>query len=299
MSLDPKSLELFVRVASVGAIGKAGAELGLSSTAATQRIQSLEAVTGIQLFHRTTRTVSLTSDGEDFLEHAKRILESVEEALSAAQKEPRALKGDLRVASSASFGRKHIAPYLSEFLDAHPDLSVQLSLTDSVVDIVGGGFDLSIRLGELVSSSLMVRKLVSSPRIVVASPSYLEKVKTPKLAEDLCEMNCLMRGGVRSWTFRGPGGATRDYNVSGNFSCDSAEAITEAAKTGLGIARKCEWEVREELESGRLVQLLEDYTVMPEWNVFAIRSPSRFVPARVSVFTNFLKHKLRSDSAFT
>lgn len=295
MTLDLKSLELFVRVAAAGAIGKAGAEFGLSRTAATQRIQALEADVGVQLFHRTTRTLSLTGDGESFLEHAKRILEDVEEALSDTQKDPRAMKGELRIASSASFGRKHIAPYVSDFLAAHPCLSLQLSLSDSVVDLVNGGFDLSIRLGELAPSSLKVRRLASSPRIIVAAPSYIASNELPKNPADLAAHNCLMRGDVRAWKLRAPDGSIQDYKAVGNFASDSAEAITEAALTGLGVARKCKWEITEQLDAGTLVQILKDYTVMPEWSVFAVRSPSHHLPARVRAFTDFLKERLRSE----
>lgn len=192
MALDLKSLELFIRVAAIGALGKAGSELGLSKTAATHRIQSLESELGVQLLHRTTRTLSLTSDGETFLGHALRIIENVEEALSDAQKDPRALSGELRVASSASFGRQHIAPYVAEFLETHHGISLQLSLSDAVIDLVNGGFDLSIRLGELAPSSLKARRLAASPRITVAAPSYLARHKAPEAPEQLSEHNCLM-----------------------------------------------------------------------------------------------------------
>ena len=295
MALDLKSVELFVRVASVGAIGKAGEEFGLSRTAATQRIQALETDVGVQLFHRTTRKLSLTGDGETFLEHAKRILESVDEALSDTQKNPGAIKGELRVASSSSFGRKHIAPYVSEFLAAHPNLSIQLNLSDSIVDIVGSSFDLSIRLGELAPSSLKARRLASSPRIIVAAPSYLSGTEVPRQPMDLIAHNCLMRGDVRTWRLSTANGSIKDYKVAGNFASDSAEAITEATLSGLGIARKCKWEIREHLDAGTLVQVLEDCTVMPEWSVFAVRSPSRLVPAKVKLFTEFLKTKLQSE----
>ena len=299
MSLDLKSLELFVRAAFLGAIGKAGAEVGLSRTAATQRIQSLETDVGVQLFHRTTRRLSLTSDGETFLGHAKRILDNVDEALSETQRDPRAIKGELRIASSASFGRRHIAPYVSEFLDEHPGVSIQLSLNDMVVDLVNGGFDLSIRLGELAPSSLKARRLAASPRIIVAAPAYLARQDLPNTPEELVKHNCLMRGDVRAWRLRGPDGKLRDYKATGNFASDSAEAITEAARTGLGIARKCKWEITEELESGALIQVFEEYTVMPEWSVFAVRSPSRHLPARVRAFIEFLREKLQSEPSLT
>ncbi|MEM7399275.1 MAG: LysR family transcriptional regulator [Pseudomonadota bacterium] len=299
MSLDIKSLDLFVRVADVGAIGKAGAEVGLSRTAATQRIQALEAELGVQLFHRTTRALSLTSDGETFLGHAKRIIESVEEALSDAQKDPRAINGELRIASSASFGRQHIAPHIAEFLDIHPGISIQLSLSDISIDLVNGGFDLSIRLGELAPSSLKARRLAASPRIIVAAPCYMARHKMPETPNDLSAHNCLMRGGVKAWKLLGPDGKVRDYKAMGNFDSDSAEAITEAAQTGLGIARKCKWEITEQLETGSLVQILDAYTIMPEWSVFAVRSPSRHLSARVRAFTDFLKAKFEADPSLS
>lgn len=295
MPLDVKSLELFVRIAALGAIGKAGAEVGLSRTAATQRIQALESDMGVQLFHRTTRTLSLTSDGETFLGHAKHILESVEEALSDAQGDPRAIGGELRIASSAAFGRQHIAPHLAEFLDEYPGITIQLSLSDLVVDLVNGGFDLSIRLGELAPSSLKARRLATSPRIIVAAPSYMSKYEMPETPNDLIAHNCLMRGTAKTWKLKGPDGKVQDYTAVGNFATDSAEAITEAVQTGLGIARKCKWEITEQLETGTLVQIFEDYTVMPEWSVFAVRSPSRHLPLRVRAFTDFLKKKYQSE----
>lgn len=294
MTLDLKSLELFVRVASVGAIGKAGAEFGLSATAATQRIQALESVVGAQLFHRTTRSVSLSSDGEVFLAHAKRIVAGVEDALSDVQCEPHAIKGELRIAGSASFGRKHIAPYLGEFLDRYPKVSIQLHLSDSVFDIIEHGYDLAIRLGELAPSTLKARRLASSPRVLVATPGYLARHGTPKLPADLKAHNCIAREEMRNWELITPEGSICQTRVSGNFSTNYAEAVTEATLTGLGIARKCQWEIAEHLDAGTLVTLLEGYRVAPEWNVFAVRSPSRQPPARVRVFSEFLEEKLQA-----
>ena len=292
MALDLRSMELFVRIAAVGAIGKAGAEFGLSRTAATQRIQALEDNVGVQLFHRTTRTVSLTSDGEIFLDHAKRIIENVEEALSDAHNDPRTIRGDLRIACPASFGKRHVAPYVAEFLETHPKVAVHLHLSDAVVDIVEQGFDMAIRLGELATSSLKARRLAASPRVVVATPGYIERHGAPEMPDDLKAHNCLMRGDVRSWKLTAPDGSAVDAKVSGNFTSDSAEAVTELALSGIGVARKCRWEIAEHLESGRLVTVLDDYTVAPVWSVFAVRSPSRLPPTRVRAFTDYLKGTL-------
>ena len=297
MSLDPKSLELFVRVVALGAIGKAGAELGLSRTAATQRIQDLETALGVQLLHRTTRTVSLSVDGEIFLGHARRILEDIEDTFSDLQNDPASVSGDLRVASSASFGRKHIAPYVAEFLGQYPKLSLQLHLSDSAFDIVENGFDLAIRLGELSPSTLKARRVGESARITVAAPSYIARNGAPSVPTDLRDHNCLIRSDVRTWTTRGPDGQIEDVKVSGNFNTNLAEAVTEAALSGIGIARKCRWEVVEYLEAGALTEVLPDYTVLPEWGIYAVRSPSRTPPPRVRAFTDFITDKFKSISA--
>ncbi|MEL6747085.1 MAG: LysR family transcriptional regulator [Pseudomonadota bacterium] len=297
MSLDLKSVELFVRIASVGAIGKAGAEFGLSPTAATQRVQALEKVLGIQLFHRSTRAVTLSAEGELFLGHANRIIAGVADAMADVQQDPHSLKGELRVASSASFGRQHLAPYVVEFLAHHPDLSVQLQLSDAKVDIIDQGFDLAIRLGELAPSALLARKLGRSPRVLVAAPSYLARHGHPRSPEELKDHHCLIRGDMRTWDFR-----TRDQNlvqikVSGKFTTNLAEAITEAAVAGLGIARKCKWEVADQIADGRLLVLCDDYALLPEWDVYAVRPPSRVQPQRVRVFVDFLEDKFSAVPA--
>lgn len=293
MSLDLKSLELFVRVATVGAIGKAGAELGLSRTAATERIQELETTVGAQLLHRTTRSVSLSVDGKAFLTRAKRILEDVDEAISELQSDPSTVTGELRVASSASFGRKFLAPYVAEFLQRYPKLSIQLHLSDTTFDIVENGFDLAVRLGNLSPSTLKARRVGESARIVVAAPSYLERHGRPKAPRDLRDHNCLIRSDVRTWTSRRPDGLVEDVKVSGNYTTNLAEAVTEAALSGVGIARKCKWEIAEFLETGELIELLSEHTVLPEWSIYMVRPPSRTPPSRVCAFTDFIAHRFQ------
>ncbi|MEM8813410.1 MAG: LysR substrate-binding domain-containing protein [Pseudomonadota bacterium] len=295
--MDMKSLELFVRIATAGAIGKAGKELGLSRTAATQRIQELEARVGAQLLHRTTRNVSLSGDGEIFLGHARRILDDVDAALSDLQTDRHSVTGELRVSSSASFGRKYLAPYVSEFLERYPKTSVNLHLSDTSFDIVENGFDMAIRLGEKKSSSLKIRQIGESPRIVVAAPSYLERYGTPQSLKDLRQHNCIIRSEMRIWVFRDLEGVTKDVKIGGRFSTNLAEAITEAALAGSGLARKCKWEISEHLRTGELVEVLADCTVLPEWGIYAVRPPSRIPSTRVRAFTDFMTGKFRGVTA--
>ncbi|MEM8652407.1 MAG: LysR substrate-binding domain-containing protein [Pseudomonadota bacterium] len=293
MSIDLKSLELFVRIANLGAIGKAGADLGLSRTAATDRLQELEASVGTQLFHRTTRAVSLSADGEIFLVHAKRILADIDEALSEMQDETPRLSGQLRIASSASFGRKFIVPLVAEFMSSFPRLSVQLNLSDTSFDIVKNGYDMSVRLGEGIGTNLKSRRIGESPRIFVASPSFIERFGAPSEVGELVNYNCIIRSDVRTWRVRNPDDKIEDIKVFGNFDANLAEAVTEAVLAGVGIARKCKWEITDHLESGELIQILEDYTVLPEWGIFALFPNTRKPPARVRAFADFMEHRFK------
>jgi DNA-binding transcriptional LysR family regulator len=146
-------------------------------------------------------------------------------------------------------------------------------------------------LGVPVSSTLQSRKLAPNPRIVVAAPSYIAWHGAPERPSDLHAHNCLTLGETRSWTMAASDGTVTETKVQGNFTTNYAEAVTEGVLSGIGIARKCQWEIAEHLEAGTLVPVLENYTILPEWNVFALRPPAQQAPARVRIFTDFLKSK--------
>ena len=291
MTFEPSTLKLFVRVATLAAFGKAGNEFGLSPTAATQRIQGLEAELGVKLFNRTTRAVALTADGEVFLGHAKRIIEAIEDARSDLSGGTKNIKGELRVASSASFGRRYVAPYIAEFLRTYPHVRIRLELSDSVVDIVEQGFDLALRIGTLASSTLVARRLVENPRLLVASPAYLESEGRPQRPDDLASHNCIVLADNRNWKLRDASGNLHDVRATGNFATNYGEVITEAALAGTGIALKSLWDIQHLLAEGSLLPVLEDYTVEPVWSLWAVRPPGQLVPARVRAFIDFMVMK--------
>ncbi|MEP3476794.1 MAG: LysR family transcriptional regulator [Hyphomicrobiales bacterium] len=292
MSLDIKSVEFFVRVAALGAIGKAGMEFGYSPTAASQRIQNLEQALGAKLLNRTTRSVSLTRDGELFLSHAKKIVADVEDAVTDLQGTGKIIKGELRVTASASFGRRYIAPYIGEFLKEHPEVSIQLELSDSMFDIVRHGFDLALRIGVLEPSSLLAKKIAESPRLLVASKEYVKEYGAPQKAEDLISHNCLLLGEIRTWQIKDKIGKVSEIKVSGNFATNYGEAITEAALSGIGIALKSKWDVLEQLKSGELVEILPNHKLEPEWGIWAVRPPGKLMSARVRIFIDYIETKL-------
>lgn len=282
-----------MRVATLGAFAKAGLEFGLSPTATTQRIKGLESELGVKLFNRTTRAVALTADGELFLAHAKRIIEGIEDARSDLSGGPGSIRGEIRVAGSASFGRRYIAPYVAEFLRAYPDVRVRLELSDGIVDIVEQGFDVAFRIGTLPSSSLIARKLVDNPRLLVASPAYLKRAGNPAKLKDLASHNCIVLGESRNWKLRDTAGKIHELRVSGNFVTNYGDVTTEAALAGAGIALKSLWDVRGFLENGSLVPVLNDYTVEPVWGLWVVRPPGDMVPARVRVFIEFMEVKFQ------
>jgi DNA-binding transcriptional LysR family regulator len=295
MDFDLKSLELFSRIATLGAFAKAGEEQQLSPTATSQRIQTLEKQIGIKLFHRTTRAISLTPDGENFLIHARRILESVEDAKHELARSGHVISGMIRVSASLSFAINHILPHLTEFLDLYPQIDIKLDLSDTVVDLVEQGYDLAIRVGTLASSSLIAKKLVDNPRVLVASPAYLARHPAPETPSDLKKHTCILLGENRLWSLIGPDGKKYDVPVTGRLTTTFGGAVTIAARQGLGIGLKSYWDVAEDLSHHRLVRLLENFIVTPQWQVWAVRLPGPRTPRRVQVFIEFLERKLRQS----
>ncbi|WP_169569303.1 LysR family transcriptional regulator [Sneathiella limimaris] len=298
MSFDPTSLDLFIRIASLGAIGKAGREFGLSPTATTQRIQGLEDELGVKLFNRTTRKVALTSDGEVFLNHARKIITAIEDARSDLSTTAKNIKGELRVAAPASFGRRHIAPYVTEFLKEYPDVRVRLDFSDGLVDIVDQGFDLALRIGQLASSTLVARKLAEIPRLLTASPGYLKTAGPIEKPEDLSAHNCIILGNNRNWKLRDPEGIEHEVRVNGNLTTNYSDVVTEVAIAGGGIALRSQWDIHQLVTDGKLVPLLDDHTIVPEWSLWAVRPPGQMVPARVRAFIDFIADKFKELDAY-
>ena len=293
IAFDLKTLELFVRVAALGALGKAGDNMLISPTSTTQRIQALEAELGTKLLNRTTRAVSLTPDGEAFLLHAQQILDCAEEAMVAMSSARGRVFGELRVTASASFGRSQIVPHIAEFLHRYPEVSLKLDFDDAMVDIVERGYDLAIRIGVLASSSLIARKLVPNPRVLVASPEYLAQAGTPTSPAELKEHSCIVLGETRNWCLNDQSGNATETRVAGSFTTNFGGAVTGALLQGLGIGLKSLWDVSDHLRNKRLVRVLPEFSVSPEWFVWVVRPPNRVTPLRVQAFIDFYQEKFR------
>lgn len=287
--MDLEDLALFVKAVAAGNLSAAGRELGLSPAVASKRIAALENRIGARLLHRTTRAVTATEEGLAFHIHAQRILLEMEEALAAVHPkgEPR---GHLRVTVPASFGRMHISPLVPAFLLAHPGLTMDLHMSDSLVDIVEEGFDLAVRVTAPKDSTLVARRLAPNRRIICAAPSYLARRGVPQTPDDLAHHDCLVNNDLHVWDFQGPQGRKR-VRVSGPLKTNHAEVLRDAAVGGLGIARKSTWDLADHLERGELVPLLPDWPIASEVAVWAVYPTARFVPPKVRAFVAHLQQR--------
>ncbi|WP_417685576.1 LysR family transcriptional regulator [Roseibium sp.] len=283
-------MEIFARVVSAGSMSAAGREMSLSPAVVSKRIRRLEDKLGTRLLQRTTRQIAMTEAGQGFYERVIAILASVEEAEAFVSRGSAQARGTLKVAAPTSFGRLHIAPYLGRFLDANPDLSVNLDLDDGFVDIVGEGYDLAIRIAELSDSSLVARRLAPIHRILCASPEYIEKYGEPKSIQDLMENHvCLAAANQDPWRLVGPNGL-ENVRMAAPVRTNSSEVVRECLLAGVGVALRSTWDIGPELSDGKLKIVLPEYRASKDVGLHAVYPSRRFLPAKVRVFIDFLAH---------
>ena len=289
-----KSLTTFVQVVETGGFSAAARRLDMSPTMASEHVQALEQQLGARLLQRTTRKVGLTEAGQAYYEHAARILAELQDAdraVGALQSTPR---GRLRLHVGTHIVR-FVAPVLSEYMALYPDLSVELSTGERMVDLVEEGFDLAIRATVPADSSLVIRQLSAWRHVPCCSPSYLETHEAPRAPADLAQHNCLRYAFYPygdEWRFSGPGGGPVSARVRGSLRTNSAEALRIAALHGIGIFLAPSFLIADDLEEGRLVALLADYRPV----AFAINAiyPSRaHVPAKIRGFIDLAVERFR------
>ncbi|AJD40224.1 LysR family transcriptional regulator [Rhizobium sp. SEMIA 4085] len=280
-------LEIFAKVVSTGSMSLAARVLGFSPAVVSKRIKRLEDRLGTRLLQRTTRQISLTEAGQGFYDRVLGILAGLEEAEYYISGRSALMHGTLKISAPTSFGRMHIAPHLKAFMDAHPELAINLVLTDELSDIVGGGFDLAIRIAELTDSSLVARRLAPVRRLLCAAPSYLNMHGMPQSIDDLKNHRCLPAHNNDLWRLEGPGGAT-SLRPEGMLVTNSSEVIRETVIAGLGIALRSTWDIGDELKSGNLVQVLPAYEGSRNVALSAVYPSRQFLPAKVRLFIDYL-----------
>jgi DNA-binding transcriptional LysR family regulator len=286
-----KQLATFVDVAAKGSLSAAARAEGIAPAMVGRRLDALEERLGVKLLQRSTRKIALTNEGLAFLEDCQRILADLENAEAAVSERSAKASGHLLISAPAGFGRQHVAPLIPSFLAEHRDVTVTLNLNDRVVDLIGEGVDVAIRIAALSDSNLIGIKLADNKRVVVASPDYLKRHGTPASLDDLAKHNCLAissEGSQRGWTFR-QNGKNLTLKVTGNMVCNDGAALHEWALAGKGIAWRSMWEVGSAIESGKLVTVLDEFAA-PGTDVYAVFAQRRHLPLRIRAFVDFLRH---------
>jgi DNA-binding transcriptional LysR family regulator len=293
-------MQVFFRVATLGSLSAAARSLGMSQTMATKHMAALEDRLGTKLLHRTTRRLSLTETGRNYLEAVERILADIEEADSKAAVSGTRVNGTLRLNAPVSFGIREIAPLLPELCARHPGLTIDLGLNDRFVDLIEEGWDLVIRIGTMKNSSLVARRLAPCPTVVCASPDYLAKHGRPKTIATLRDHNCLgytlsRDVGVDRWYFGRDGKVSAP--VKANLKANNGDVLVAAAVAGQGIVYQPAFIVARELGSGELVPIDLDHPTRELDGIYAAYPSDRRPPAKVRASIDFLAEKLGSTTA--
>ncbi len=279
-------------MATKGSLTAAAQVEGVAPAVIGRRIDALEERLGVKLLLRTTRRITLTHEGSAFLEDCQRLLADLASAEASVSAGGVKASGHLRITAPAGFGRRHVAPLVPAFIAAHPEVSLSLNLSDRVVDIVNEGFDCAVRVGDLPDSSLVSVRLAYNRRLCVASPAYLARAGVPATPDELIRHDCLTLSSdasqTRGWAFTVDGEVTH-LRPSGPLDCSDGQVLHDWCVQGLGVAWRSSWEVEDDLASGRLQAVLEDFAA-PANGIFAIFPQRKHLPLRVRLWIDFIKH---------
>lgn len=296
--MDVSVLQIFVEVMRQGSFAAVARDRNLDPSSVSRAIASLEEELGIRLFQRTTRQLSPTEAGVTYFERIEPLVEEIQQAIDVAADISGQPKGKLRITASVSFGHKCIVPLLPQFEALYPDLTIDLLLTDAVVDLFADRIDVAVRLGLLADSTLIAQQLMKTHYCVCASPEYLKRFGRPEKPIEMEHHNCLLfpLAGFRSrWIFKDCNGDLSEVSVSGRTLISSAIALQQCAIAGMGLALLPNWLIDEDLRTGSLIDVFPDYAVTATdfstaaWLVYPSRA---YVPLKVRVFIDFLKSSI-------
>jgi DNA-binding transcriptional LysR family regulator len=296
---DLEAWAIFAKVAETGSFAAAAAELGLSGPTVSKALGRLEARFGERLIHRTSRRFALTETGRVLAVRAAQILAEGEAVEAEAQTKSATPRGRIRLAAPMSFGLRHVAPALPEFLATYPEMSIDLQLDDRMVDLVAGGIDVALRIADLPDSSLIARRLCPVGRWVVGTPGYFARRGTPRRPRDLENHACLaytyLMGG-ETWRFKDMSGTEEAITVTARLSANNAEALCASLEAGEGIALQPDFIAWEAVRDGRLVVVLADWTTPPlALNLLTPAGGPR--PIRTRALLDFLTRRFAAGSA--
>jgi DNA-binding transcriptional LysR family regulator len=287
---DFEALAIFAKVVELRSFASAAAELALSKPTVSKAVSRLEGRLGARLFNRTSRRLALTDAGQKLAERAARLLADGEAAENEALSQSVAPRGLVRLAVPMTFGVKVVAPILPEFLKAYPDVSIDLHLSDAMVDLIGEGFDAGLRIASLPDSSLIARRLCAMPRHTVAAPAYLEKYGRPTHPMHLAQHRCFAYAYLSTpnvWHYTNAAGEQASVRPAGPLRVNNGEAVLPALIAGLGIADLPEFIIGDAIASGEVEVILKGWK-QTEGAVHLVMPPGGPRPARVEVLVEFL-----------
>ena len=284
------ALEVFVRVVDTGSFSAVARGQNIGQPAVSKAVVQLEQWLGVSLLMRSTRSVVPTEAGRVFYERARRTIEDADEAVAAARGSASGLSGKLRVSTSVCFGRLHVVPHLSTFLVEHPELEIELVLDDRYVDLINEGIDVALRTGAMPDSNMTARRIGEGRRLVVATPTYLQRHGTPASPAELTGHQAVIHtrgGGGQSWTFR-KASAEVSVVLQGRLKVTQAEGQREAVFCDIGLAVASELLFAAELKSGKVVSILEDWT-LPPTTLSAVYPAGRLANTKARAFASFVE----------
>jgi LysR family transcriptional regulator, transcriptional activator for dmlA len=301
-TVQPSDLGFFSTLAASGSLSAAARELGLTAAAVSKHLTQMESRAGVALVNRTTRRMMLTPEGELYLQHARRILDEIDELselLGTAKKSP---KGLLRVNATLGFGRSHVAPAISRFVANYPQVSVQLQLSVTPPPLTDDTFDVCIRFGEPPDTRMVARRLADNRRLLCAAPAYIASRGMPVTPHDLTRHNCIgIRQGDEAYgvwrlsSGRGAARKTEAVRINGTLTTNDGEIAVKWALEGHGILMRAEWDIRQYLADGSLVVVLPDHAT-PNADIFAVYSQRHQMSNRIRAFVDFIAHDLRNEA---
>ena len=293
-AIQPADLGFFSVLASAGSLSAAARELGVTTPAVSKHLALMESRIGVALVNRTTRRMSLTPEGEIYLEQARRVLGELEEMEAMLGVSRGAPTGLLRVNATLGFGRSHVAPLISRFVRKHPGVEVQLQLSVNPPPLTEDAFDVCIRFGAPPDGRVIARRIASNRRLLCAAPAYLAKFGLPKVPDDLANHNCIgIRQGEEAYgvwrlsSVRGKTTTVQAVKTRGNLATNDGEIAVNWALDGHGILMRAEWDIERYLQNGRLVQVLPQYST-PDADIYAVYPQRHQLALRVRAFVDFV-----------
>jgi DNA-binding transcriptional LysR family regulator len=290
------AFRVYVRVAEARSFSAVAREFGTTQPAVSRQVAALEEHLGARLLQRTTRSLALTEDGRDFLDHARRVLDGVEEAEASVGRRHSVTGGLIRIATPTTFGRLYIAPRMNRLLERYPELSVDLRMSDGLADLVADGIDLAIRATTVMDSTLVARKIGSTRRITVATRRCIETYGLPEHPADLARLPCVIftgRANPTEWHFDGHDERVT-VTVGGRFRSDNSEALREGVLAGLGFAILPTWLLGPDVASGRLCPVLTGWEP-PRSAISAVYPSRRNLAPRTRAVIDFFIEEFRLD----